>query len=42
MPGCDFAHMQDDLNWHITHILKGTFLHDATYLIVAFKLVSKL
>ena len=28
IPGWDFAHMQNDMNLHIGHMLDGTFLLD--------------
>ena len=32
MPGWDFAHVQDDVNPHIMHMLEGTFSFDAAHL----------
>ena len=32
VPGCDFAHVQDDVNLHILHMLKITFSLDEAYI----------
>ena len=32
MPGCDFAHVQDDVNLHILHMFEGTFSLIAAHL----------
>ena len=34
MPRWDFAHVQDNVNPHILRMLEGTFLFDATQLIL--------
>ena len=31
-PRWDFAHVQDDVNLHILHMLKDTFLHDMAHI----------